>query len=367
MEQLTKLSPSSLTSLVAHIKRKGRELGFQQVGITDTNLADHEKHLFNWLGKGYHGDMAYMAKHGTKRSRPEQLVPGTIRIIMVRMDYLPPDPDTLSVLNNPELGFIARYTLGRDYHRLLRKRLQRLATSIEQAIGSFNYRVFTDSGPVLEKALAEKAGLGWIGKHTVLINPKAGSWFFLGTLYTDLPLPTDEPHTFHCGSCQACINICPTQAIIGPQQLDARRCISYLTIEYRGIIPIEFRKKMGNRIFGCDDCQLTCPWNKFAKPTQEEDFFDKRNLSRPKLLELFSWDEEKFLKMTEGSAIRRTGYEAWQRNISIALGNAPYALEVIQALRDRISDSSPLVKEHIEWAITEQQHKSRQLEIEVND
>ena len=342
------------TALTRDIKAWGRELGFQQVGITDTALDEGETHLLNWLTAGRHGEMAYMAQHGVRRSRPADLVPGTLRVISVRMDYLsstaaPAD----AVLHDPTLGMISRYALGRDYHKLLRARLQRLADRIATHIGPFGYRAFTDSAPVLEKALAEKAGLGWIGKHTNLLQRDAGSWFFLGELYTDLPLPVDTPASNHCGTCQACIDICPTQAIIAPYKLDARRCISYLTIELRGSIPVELRPLLGNRIYGCDDCQLVCPWNKFAQPTDEPDFAPRHGLDAPKLVELFAWSEEEFLKKTEGSAIRRIGHECWLRNIAVALGNAPRSEAVTASLRTRADHPSPLVREHVAWALAQ--------------
>jgi epoxyqueuosine reductase len=280
------------------------------------------------------------------------LLPGTIRIISARMDYLPPDTEVMDVLHNPVKGYISRYALGRDYHRLMRKRLDMLAQKISGAIGEFGYRVFADSAPVLEKSIAEKAGLGWIGKHTNLINSKAGSWFFLGEIYTDIPLPVDEPVTkSHCGTCTACIDVCPTQAIVGPYQLDARRCISYLTIELRESIPVELRPLMGNRIYGCDDCQLFCPWNKFARHTSEKDFHPRHGLSSPDLIELFSWSEEEFLRRTEGSAIRRIGHECWLRNIAVALGNAPHDDIIVNALQQRLHHPSAMVREHVEWAL----------------
>ena len=347
-------APVDYTALTRDIKAWGRELGFQQVGITDTLLDEGETHLLNWLAAGRHGEMGYMAQHGVRRSRPADLVPGTLRVISGRMDYLsstaaPAD----AVLHNPELGMVSRYALGRDYHKLLRARLQRLADRIATHIGPFGYRAFTDSAPVLEKALAEKAGLGWIGKHTNLLQRDAGSWFFLGELYTDLPLPVDTPASNHCGTCQACIDICPTQAIIAPYKLDARRCISYLTIELRGSIPVELRPLLGNRIYGCDDCQLVCPWNKFAQPTDEPDFAPRHGLDAPKLVELFAWSEEEFLKKTEGSAIRRIGHECWLRNIAVALGNAPRSEAVSASLRTRADHPSPLVREHVAWALAQ--------------
>jgi epoxyqueuosine reductase len=294
-----------------------------------------------------------MSRHGTRRSRPAELKSGTIRVISVRMDYNPPDAShPKQVLTNPELAYVSRYAMGRDYHKVLRNRIQKLASRIEEFSGPFGYRAFVDSAPVLEKALARNAGLGWIGKHSNLINPRAGSWFFLGELYTDLPLPTDDSfEQNHCGSCQACIDICPTQAIVGPYQVDARRCISYLTIELKGTIPLEFRPMLGNRIYGCDDCQLICPWNKFAHNTEEKDFRTRHGLDTPALVELFLWTEEEFMKKTEGSAIRRIGYESWLRNIAVALGNAPASDHVTQALKSKEEHPSEIVREHVNWAL----------------
>ncbi|MBI3576345.1 MAG: tRNA epoxyqueuosine(34) reductase QueG [Gammaproteobacteria bacterium] len=341
-----------LALLAVDIKAWGRELGFQRIGIADVELSEAEAHLLNWVGRGRHGVMHYMEAHGTRRSRPQELQPGTLRVISARLDYLPGQAaDTAAVLRNPSLGFVSRYALGRDYHKLMRGRLQKLAERIETRAGRFQYRAFSDSAPVLEKALAEKAGLGWIGKHTNLIDKQTGSWFFLGELYTDLPLPVDEPAENHCGTCRACIDICPTQAIVAPYELDARRCISYLTIELRGAIPVELRPLIGNRIYGCDDCQLVCPWNRFAQPTDEADFSPRHELDAPELIRLFSWTEEEFLKYTEGSAIRRIGYECWLRNIAVALGNAPTEVTIISALKARLEHPSELVREHVMWAL----------------
>lgn len=337
--------------LAAAIKQWGSDLGFQQVGITDPNLAQYTPHFLTWLANHFHGEMRYMEVHGTKRYHPSELIPNTFRIISVRMDYLPPNTDMIKTLSQTKKGYISRYALGRDYHKLIRKRLTILAEKITQEIGPFGYRVFTDSAPVLEKPLAEKAGLGWIGKHTNLIHQKAGSWFFLGEIFTDLPLPMDTPVKNHCGTCSACIDICPTKAIVGPYQLDARRCISYLTIELHGSIPVEFRALIGNRIYGCDDCQLVCPWNRFAKPTAEKDFHPRHGLDSMELTTLFAWTEEEFLKKTEGSAIRRIGYERWLRNIAVALGNAPYHPTIINALRSKQNYPSEMVREHVEWAL----------------
>lgn len=348
-----------MQALANYIKQWGNELGFQQIGITDTDLSHYEDRFLNWLAQGFHGEMGYMERHDVKRSRPAELIPGTIRIISARMDYLPADTSIIDVLNQPKKGYISRYALGRDYHRLMRKRLTQLAKKINDAIGEFGYRAFCDSAPVLEKSIAEKAGLGWIGKHTNVINSKAGSWFFLGEIYTNLPLPIDTPtQKSHCGSCKACIDICPTQAIIGPYQLDARRCISYLTIELRDSIPVSLRPLIGNRIYGCDDCQLVCPWNKFAKSTQEKDFHPRHHLHTPDLLDLFAWTEKDFLHYTEGSAIRRIGYDCWLRNIAIALGNAPYDNAIVHALQQRMQHSKAMVREHIEWALERQMTQS---------
>ena len=342
--------------LAADIQRWGQELGFQKLGISDTQLDKAETHLLNWLQEGSHGRMDYMNKHGTKRSRPAELIPGTVSVISARLDYLPPnsaDPEV--ILGDPEKAYISRYALGRDYHKVLRNRMQKLATRIKQAIGPFGYRVFTDSAPVLEKALAEKAGLGWIGKHTNLLSQRTGSWFFLGEIYTDLPLPTSLPaHTTatnHCGTCTACIDACPTRAIVAPYKVDARLCISYLTIELRESIPVELRPLIGNRIYGCDDCQLVCPWNRFAQTTPETDFLPRHTLDDISLLELFAWSETEFLKRTEGSPIRRIGYECWLRNIAVALGNAQASAKIRAALAAKQQHSSALVREHVLWAL----------------
>jgi epoxyqueuosine reductase len=347
---------TDFSQLAQDIRAWSKELGFDEIGITNTELSEHETHLMNWLAAGYHGEMHYMDQHGTKRSRPETLIPGTIRIISTRINYQTPDAiDEEDVLSNHEQAYISRYALGRDYHKVIRKRLQKLADKIAKEVGPFGYRAFVDSAPVLEKALAEKAGLGWIGKHTNLINRECGSWFFLGELYTDLPLPIDSPVENHCGSCNKCIEVCPTQAIIAPYKLDARRCISYHTIELRESIPIEFRKAMGNRIYGCDDCQLYCPWNRFEQKSELADFAVRNNLDAPELISLFGWSEEDFLKNTEGSAIRRIGYECWLRNIAVALGNAPSTSKIINALQEKKSHPSELVREHVAWAL-EQHH-----------
>ncbi|MCG5516574.1 MULTISPECIES: tRNA epoxyqueuosine(34) reductase QueG [unclassified Ectothiorhodospira] len=346
------LSPQDLAD---QIKTWGRGLGFDAVGISDTALSEHETHLLNWLAQGRHGTMNYMERHGTLRSRPPELVPGTLRIISVRMQYLPAKArDAWEVLERPEAAFITRYALGRDYHKLIRRRLQTLASRMEEAIGPFGYRAFVDSAPVLEKALAEKAGLGWIGKHTNLLSREAGSWFFLGELYTDLPLPVDPPGSEHCGRCRACLDVCPTGAIVAPFELDARLCISYLTIEHPGPIPEPLRPLMGNRIYGCDDCQLVCPWNRRAALGAEPDFEARHGLDDVSLVELFAWDEATFLKRTEGSAIRRIGHERWLRNLAVALGNAGPSVAVVGALEARLTHPSELVREHVVWGLERQ-------------
>lgn len=343
-------------TLAADIQQWGQELGFQKLGISDTQLDEAETHLINWLEAGKHGRMDYMARHGNKRSRPAELEPGTLSVISARLDYLPAQAaDPEAILADPNKAYISRYALGRDYHKVLRNRLQKLATRIEQAIGQFGYRVFTDSAPVLEKAIAEKAGLGWIGKHSNLLAEQTGSWFFLGEIYTDLPLPSSLPAntkaTNHCGTCSACIDACPTKAIVAPYTVDARLCISYLTIELRESIPKALRPLIGNRIYGCDDCQLVCPWNRFAQATPETDFLPRHALDNVTLLELFDWSEDKFLKRTEGSPIRRIGYECWLRNIAVALGNAPVDAKIEDALRKKRGHPSALVREHVLWAL----------------
>ncbi|MDE2070421.1 MAG: tRNA epoxyqueuosine(34) reductase QueG [Gammaproteobacteria bacterium] len=363
-----------LVALAGQIRAWARELGFQQTGITGIELDADERHLLDWLKQQRHGDMDYMQHHGTRRSRPAVLVPGTLRVISVRMDYWPDDleagpkvrgrsspvipakagiQNSQALLEKKDHAYIARYALGRDYHKLMRPRLQKLAECIQKEIGPFGYRAFADSAPVLEKALARNAGLGWIGKHTNLINKNAGSWFFLGELFTDLPLPVDEPAKNHCGSCHACMDVCPTQAIVAPYEVDARRCISYLTIEYKGSIPIELRKPMGNRVFGCDDCQLVCPWNKFAQHSKEGDFKPRHGLNDARLVDLFHWTEEEFLARTQGSALRRAGYECWLRNLAVGLGNAPSSPAIIAALKARVASPSELVREHVAWALAQ--------------
>jgi len=347
-----------IDALARRIKTWGSELGFQQTGITDTQLDDAERRLEEWLAAGFAGEMEYMRRHGRRRSRPAELVPNTVRVITARMDYLPrEDPSPERLLDAPDKAYVARYALGRDYHKILRRRLQQLARRIEAAIGPFGYRVFVDSAPVLEKPLAQKAGLGWIGKHTNVINKDAGSWFLLGEIYTDLALPVDTPATDHCGTCRACIDVCPTRAIVAPYVLDARRCISYLTIELRGSIPVHLRRDIGNRIFGCDDCQHFCPWNKFARHTTESGFQPRHGLDSSDLTALFAWSNDEWDARTTGSAIRRAGYDGWLRNIAVALGNAPTTPAVTSALRSRRDDDSVLVREHVRWAL--EQHAAQ--------
>ena len=339
--------------LAQKIKEWGKSLGFQQVSITDTELSETGDRLNQWLQQGYQGDMQWMSEHGEKRYHPEQLLPGTQRVITVRMDYLPDQSNMIAVLKDEDKAYISRYALGRDYHKLIRNRLNTLAKEIEKAVpDSIIQRPFVDSAPVMEKPLAEKAGLGWVGKHTLVINSEAGSWFFLGEIYTSLPLPIDKStEKNQCGECSACLKVCPTDAFPEPYVLDARRCISYLTIEHKGSIPEEFREPMGNRVFGCDDCQAICPWNKEAQPTKEKDFSPRHNLDNRELSELFLWTEAEFLKYTEGSPIRRIGYERWLRNLAIGLGNAPSTENITQALESRKEYPSVLVQEHVQWAL----------------
>jgi epoxyqueuosine reductase len=358
MKDQTLANPTNVYGNTDMAELKGKvvawchELGFQQAAVADIDLGEAENRLTDWLEARFHGSMNYMERHGSKRSRPGELVPGTLRVISVRMDYLPESQDAAKqLLDDGSSAYISRYALGRDYHKVLRARLRDLARRIQGTIGEFGYRVFVDSAPVLEKALAEKAGIGWIGKHTNVIDRDSGSWFFLGELYTDLPLPVDPPEQSHCGTCVACIDVCPTKAIVAPYSLDARRCISYLTIENKHEIPIEFRKDIGNRIYGCDDCQLFCPWNKFAQPTAEADFAPRHGLDTAQLTDLFSWNEETWLEKTEGSAIRRLGFERWLRNIAVALGNADSTPEVVAALERRKASSSAMIAEHVAWAL----------------
>lgn len=343
------------TALLARIRAWATELGFGAVGVAGIDLGADEAHFLDWLAQGFHGEMQYMARHGLRRTRPAALVPGTVSCLSVRLDYWPADAaDAGQVLADTSLGYVSRYALGRDYHRLLRRRLQRLCERIEASIGPFGHRAFADSAPVLEKALARNAGLGWIGKHTNLIDRRSGSYFFLGEIYLDVELPPDEPATAHCGSCSACLPACPTGAIVAPYRLDARRCISYLTIELKGTIPVGLRRAVGNRIYGCDDCQLVCPWNKFARTTSEEDFGVRHDLDCTPLTVLFSWSEAEFLDKTRGSAIGRIGFERWLRNLAVALGNAPGSAAVLGALRAREHHESALVREHVRWALEEQ-------------
>jgi epoxyqueuosine reductase len=348
-------------ALAVALKAWGRELGFADIRIADIDLSASEAGLQAWLDAGCHGDMDYMAAHGMRRARPAELVPGTLRVITARMNYLPRGADEhwrereQQRLQDPSAAVISIYARGRDYHKVLRSRLQQLADRIAAEVGEFGYRVFADSAPVMEVALAQKAGLGWRGKHTLLLNREAGSMFFLGEVYTDLPLPVDEPVAEHCGQCTACIDICPTQAIVGPQKLDARRCISYLTIELKGSIPVELRPLIGNRVLGCDDCQTACPWNKFAQRASLPDFDPRNGLDSATLVELFSWSEEEFNRRLEGSAIRRIGHERWLRNIAVGLGNAagPFKGDqhLVAALEERADHASPLVREHVRWAL----------------
>lgn len=347
-------------TLAEQIKSLGLQLGFQQVGITDTNLTAFDGYLLDYLKKGHHGDMHYMEKHGLLRLRPELLVPGTKSIIVVRMNYLPPNAQLHETLRDKTKAYIARYALGRDYHNLMRKRLKDFAKAITALAGEHGYKACVDSVPIMEKALAQKAGLGWTGKNTLILNKQAGSYFFLGVLLTDLELPCDAPLPEAnflengCGKCKACITVCPTKAIIAPYQLDARRCISYLTIENKGPIPLEFRSMMGNRIFGCDDCQIMCPWNRYAKITDEKDFHPRHQLDHRQLVDLFLLTEEEFTRMTEGSPIKRAGYEGWLRNIAVALGNAPFDEAIVSALKRREQNASALVREHVLWALEQQ-------------
>ncbi|HHF2868903.1 TPA: tRNA epoxyqueuosine(34) reductase QueG [Vibrio alginolyticus] len=339
--------------LAQQIKVWGKELGFQKVGICDVDLSEHEAALQKWLDAGYHGSMDWMARHGMMRARPHELLPGTVRVISVRMDYLPPEAQFASNLANKSHAYISRYALGRDYHKLVRKQLNKLGKLIEQEVGQYGHRPFVDSAPILERPLAQKAGLGWTGKHSLILDQDCGSWFFLGELLIDLPLPVDEPSVDQCGKCKACITSCPTQAIVEDKVVDARRCISYLTIEFDGVIPEEFRKPMGNRIYGCDDCQLVCPWNRYADITEQDDFHRRDSFKNPDLVDMFNWDEATFLKNMEGSAIRRIGHIQWLRNIAVALGNAEYSQRIIDALESRQGENK-LLDEHIKWALTEQ-------------
>lgn len=351
-------APLDPVELKHRIRAWAVEFGFRQLGVADTDLGAAELRLLDWLARGYNGDMDYLARHGTRRSRPGELMPGTLRVISVRLDYLPAQAeDAEAVLEDGKRAYVARYALGRDYHKVLRSRLQRLAERIGQEVGEFRYRVFTDSAPVMEVELAVKAGLGWRGKHTLLLEREAGSWFFLGEMYTDLPLPVDEAQDEHCGTCRRCIDVCPTGAIVAPYELDARRCISYLTIEHHGSIPEELRPLLGNRIYGCDDCQLVCPWNRFAQPASLPDFAPRNGLDGAALADLFAWSAEEFEHRLLGSAIRRIGHERWLRNLAVALGNAPAHPAILEALQARSGHPSALVREHVQWAIAEQRRK----------
>ncbi|MFK8015605.1 MAG: tRNA epoxyqueuosine(34) reductase QueG [Gammaproteobacteria bacterium] len=349
-------SAADWTALARDIKDWGREFGFGAVGITGVDLSAEEPHVRAWLQRGFHGSMDYMQRHGDKRTRPHELVPGTVRVICVRLDYLPEQQHAaIEQLERPAHAYVSRYALGRDYHKVLRARLRRLAARVQKAAQAQGGRVFVDSAPVLEKALARNAGLGWIGKHTNLIDKQTGSWFFLGEIFIDIPLPEDRPSINHCGTCSACLDVCPTRAIVAPYQVDARLCISYLTIENKGAIPTELRPLMGNRVYGCDDCQLFCPWNKFAQLTDETDFTPRHDLDSASLVELMSWTAEEFDERTRGSAIRRTGFTGWQRNVAVALGNAPTSAGVVNALRTARATADTMVREHIDWALSRHQ------------
>lgn len=369
---MSTLSPAQLTTtqlqeLALKIKEWGKALGFAQIGICDTDLSEEEAKLQTWLDNGYHGEMAYMETHGMMRARPHELHPGTQRVISARMDYLPPDAGFATNLSDPNLAYISRYAGGRDYHKMIRNRLKKLGQQIEAELDNLglakpNFRPFVDSAPILERPLADKAGIGWTGKHSLLLNHQTGSWFFLGELLIDLPLPVDVPIKEECNTCVACIKSCPTNAIVEPYVVDGRRCISYLTIELQGAIPEEFRQQIGNRIYGCDDCQLVCPINSHAPLTQEHDFHTRDPLKHPELLTLFAWSEAEFLGYTEGSAIRRIGHKRWLRNIAVALGNAPHSEKIINALTHRRSSDEvdEMVIEHIDWALDQQLNHKQQ-------
>ena len=360
------LSDQQLVELAQNIKQWATELGFTYVGISDLDLTEHEQPLLDWLDKNYHGEMEYMQNHGLLRARPAELHPGSVRSICIGLDYLPQSAKFAQTLKDNNKGYISRYSLGRDYHKLIRNKLKQLGQKIEQQTElNTGFRPFVDSAPILERPLAEKAGIGWTGKHTLILNETGGSWFFLGELLINLPLPTDTPVEDKCGNCVACMTICPTQAIVAPYEVDARRCISYLTIEKKGPIPEEFRQAIGNRIYGCDDCQLVCPWNRFASLTAEDDFQARHNLDSSDLVELWNWQEHDFLTKLQGSAIRRIGYEYWLRNIAIALGNAPASTEVIQQLQQKLGTVSELVDEHINWALEQQQQKMADVKLDT--
>jgi len=344
--------------LALQIKDWGQEIGFAQIGIADIDLNHTKDHYLEWIKQGFHGEMHYMVKHGSRRYQPDELVPHTIRIISARLNYFPHSHNSEAVLEDDQKAFISRYALGRDYHKVMRAKLKKLSEKIQKEAHktldqSFEFRLFTDSAPVMEVELAEKSGLGWRGKHTLLINKEHGSWFFLGEIYINLPLPIDKKVENHCGTCASCMDVCPTKAIVGPYKLDARKCISYLTIEHKSSIPLEFRKQIGNRVYGCDDCQLYCPWNKFGQMTKEDDFKVRHGLDDIELVECFLWTEAEFTKHMEGSAILRIGYEQWLRNIAIGLGNAKTSETIVTALKGRLNEASPLVKEHISWALAQ--------------
>jgi epoxyqueuosine reductase len=353
---MTGSAPIDLHAAKRELLAQARALGFNALGVAAIEIPEDERHLLRWLDDGCHGEMYYMQRHARLRGRPQELLHGAVRVVSARLDYWPGDArPALAVLADRALGYVSRYALGRDYHKVMRQALARLAADLAQRIGAFGYRVCVDSAPVLEKAHARNAGLGWIGKHTNLIAREAGSWFFLGEILTDLPLPVDAPASAHCGTCQACIPACPTGAIVAPWRLDARRCISYLTIEHHSAIPEELRPALGNRIYGCDDCQLVCPWNKFARAAAHPDFKVRHALDATTLPELFLWTRAQFEQRMRGSAIYRIGYERWSRNIAVALGNAPTSAEVVSALEVRRADASALVREHVEWAL--KQHR----------
>jgi epoxyqueuosine reductase len=360
----TPVATPDMTELTAQIKQWALDLGFSQVGIADTDLQLEEQRLQQWLDQGMHGEMQYMAQHGMMRARPTELLPGTLRVISVRLDYLPKAAGFATNLADPTQAYISRYALGRDYHKIIRQKLKQLADKISAVQGEFGFRPFVDSAPVLERPLAAKAGLGWIGKHSLLLNPQAGSWFFLGELLVDLPLPVDQPLSQDCGNCVACITMCPTGAIVAPYVVDARRCISYLTIELKDAIPEDLRPLIGNRIYGCDDCQLVCPVNRTAPLTDEDDFQRRPQWQSQTLLALMQWDEATFLKQTEGSAIRRIGFSRWQRNLAVGIGNAPYCEENIKVLQSFSDHPDLMVREHIEWALAQQLLKQQQLELQ---
>ncbi|GLS83613.1 tRNA epoxyqueuosine(34) reductase QueG [Paraferrimonas haliotis] len=355
-------SPADLAAIADKIKRWGEALGFQKVGITDLNLAAHEQWLQQWLDNNYHGSMGYMANHGLMRARPSELQPGSVRAICVRIDYLPPNAEFAKTLSHPERGYISRYAGGRDYHKMMRQRLKKLAEKIASELPELDYRPFVDSAPILERPLANKAGLGWVGKHSLLLQKEVGSWFFIGELLVNIPLPIDAPSSDDCGSCTACMTACPTGAIVKDYVVDARRCISYLTIEHEGAIDPALRPLLGNRIYGCDDCQLVCPVNQGAQLTAESDFHTKPHLHQPQLLDLFNWTEQEFLERLAGSPIRRIGFERWQRNISVAMGNADYCEDFVKILQQKLTTPNNHLKEHFQWAIEQQlQSKGKSL------